>query len=659
MPRLPAFMCVNNPVMPAVDGAEAVRDVAVRPLDLARRRRRGRRGCARRSGPAIACDRSRTRCPVSGPVPSPMGASLWNDRRVNELPSYDELPEVPGLDLRHAWDVFGRDDALGSINLVTPERVARAAAAVRTGQMIRLDLPARRARPAAVRAPGRTATRSFALNRHEMDDRLDDFHPQGSTQWDALGHVRCREHGFWGGRTQDPTDGPERARASSTGPRHGIAGRGVADRPRRLGRADRSRLRPARRRGPSPPTTCGPRSPPRASSPRSATSGACAPGWFEGYRAARRRRHAWPYADGAALRRAVGRRGDGPHDLERPPGRAVLRQPGRRGRPGDPAVGSLHRRLLPTLGTALGEMFDLDELAAACRADGRWTFFFVAAPLNLPGRHRVAGQRRRHPMTCRVDLDLRALHRDPATPSLIGQSTGRAPGARRGADRAAPRAGAAARVRRHARTPGCCDPEHADALRLRRLRRRRAHGGARRRPACSTLHPVHFGALPAADHVGPDPVDVVLAQLSPPATPTATHSLGLVADYLAPAIGVGPGRRSPRSTRTCPYTFGDTVVPADRLAGRRRRRPPADRRSSGGRRSPEDEAHRPARRRADPRRRHDPVRHRRHARRRARRAPRPPRPRRPLRARSATRSSTSSRPASSPTTARRSTAASA
>ena len=29
-------------------------------------------------------------------------------------------------------------------------------------------------------------------------------------------------------------------------------------------------------------------------------------------------------------------------------------------------------------------MFDLDELAAACRADGRFTFFFVAAPLNLP-----------------------------------------------------------------------------------------------------------------------------------------------------------------------------------------------------------------------------------------------------------------------------------
>jgi hypothetical protein len=37
------------------------------------------------------------------------------------------------------------------------------------------------------------------------------------------------------------------------------------------------------------------------------------------------------------------------------------------------------------LGTALGELFDFDELAAACRADGRWDFLFVSVPLNLPG----------------------------------------------------------------------------------------------------------------------------------------------------------------------------------------------------------------------------------------------------------------------------------
>ena len=53
--------------------------------------------------------------------------------------------------------------------------------------------------------------------------------------------------------------------------------------------------------------------------------------------------------------------------------------------PGDPAIGSLHRRLLPLLGFALGEMFDLEQLSVRCRELGRWTFLFVAAPLKVPG----------------------------------------------------------------------------------------------------------------------------------------------------------------------------------------------------------------------------------------------------------------------------------
>ena len=76
-----------------------------------------------------------------------------------DLPDFDDLPELEGLGLRHAWDVFGRDDVLGSINLVTPERVAAAAQLV---QHRRDDLarPApHRARPAPVRPPALPAPR--------------------------------------------------------------------------------------------------------------------------------------------------------------------------------------------------------------------------------------------------------------------------------------------------------------------------------------------------------------------------------------------------------------------------------------------------------------------------------------------------------------------
>ncbi|MEO5901837.1 MAG: cyclase family protein, partial [Ilumatobacteraceae bacterium] len=144
---------------------------------------------------------------------------------IEALPDYDDLPLVPGLDVRHAWGVFGRDDVLGSINLVTPARVASAAALVATGEMFPLDLPLN------LPDPPLFGRRSYvhhvkALNRHEMDDHLDLFHPQGSTQWDALNHVRCREHGYWGGRLQDPTEGYNGLGIEHVA-EHGIAGRGV------------------------------------------------------------------------------------------------------------------------------------------------------------------------------------------------------------------------------------------------------------------------------------------------------------------------------------------------------------------------------------------------------------------------------------------------
>ena len=51
---------------------------------------------------------------------------------VTELPSYRQLP--PGeLGGRLGWYVFGDDDQLGLVNLLTPERRVAAAALVRRG----------------------------------------------------------------------------------------------------------------------------------------------------------------------------------------------------------------------------------------------------------------------------------------------------------------------------------------------------------------------------------------------------------------------------------------------------------------------------------------------------------------------------------------------
>jgi kynurenine formamidase len=297
----------------------------------------------------------------------------------SELPAYDDLPEIAGLGVRHAWDVFGREDVLGSVNLLTAERVAAAARLVRTGRRIPLDLPLDLPDPPLFgRRPFEHVV--FALSRNEMDDRVDDFHLQGSTQWDGLNHVRCREHGYWGGRLQDPTEGPNGLGVHHWAA-HGIAGRGVLVDV--AGWLDR--------RGDYDPLGGRPITVDELEATLDDQGVALETGdvlclrtgWTGGYLALDGNERAAyasaPRSSGLRAHEEMARFLWNAH-----PGAICCDNPAVEVVPGDPADGSLHRRLLPTLGMALGEMFDFETLARACRSDGRWTFFFVAAPLRIP-----------------------------------------------------------------------------------------------------------------------------------------------------------------------------------------------------------------------------------------------------------------------------------
>lgn len=50
---------------------------------------------------------------------------------------------------------------------------------------------------------------------------------------------------------------------------------------------------------------------------------------------------------------------------------------------------SLHQSMLSLWGCPIGEMWDLERLAAKCRALGKWTFFMTSAPANMPGMFSV------------------------------------------------------------------------------------------------------------------------------------------------------------------------------------------------------------------------------------------------------------------------------
>jgi hypothetical protein len=58
---------------------------------------------------------------------------------MHKVPNYDELASTQPP--HSSWGVFGRDDELGTINLLTPQRVAAAARLVRTGERFNLDYP--------------------------------------------------------------------------------------------------------------------------------------------------------------------------------------------------------------------------------------------------------------------------------------------------------------------------------------------------------------------------------------------------------------------------------------------------------------------------------------------------------------------------------------
>jgi len=309
-----------------------------------------------------------------------MGPATLTTRDA-EAVEFDQLPQLADLGLRHAWDVFGRGDDLGTLNLLTPERVLAAAGLVRTGETIPLGLPVTEPDPPLWGREAVTHT-IYRSDRNTVDDRLDSFYLQGSSQWDGLRHVQCREFGFYGGCLDEPAPGRGRLGIEHWAER-GIAGRGVL--------LDVARFLGARG---TPLDALAPRA------VEAETLAACAAeqdveiragdilcvrlGWTEAYRAlgpSERQEYATrTQFAGLAAGEETARFLWNAHIAA-----IACDNPAVEVAPGDPQQGSLHRRLLPLLGFALGELFDFEQLARLCAADSRYEFLFVAAPLNVPG----------------------------------------------------------------------------------------------------------------------------------------------------------------------------------------------------------------------------------------------------------------------------------
>ena len=297
---------------------------------------------------------------------------------MTERPAYRDLPD--GC----AWDVLDPD--LGSLSLITPDRVRDAARLVRRGVRFPLDLPLNLPDPPFFsREPMRHEV--FHLSDNVLDDRLDNFFPQASTQWDGFGHF-AHHRGFFGDRTV------EQARAAPgvlAWGEHGIVGRGVL--------LDVARV--VTIPGDEPfvvrPDLLDRTAAAEGVELRAGDICCVRVGWLSWYRTL-----------DAAGRRAVSAASRSYPDL-RTPGvgsgpelaawlwdhgvaAVAVDNPGVEPFPVTAALpegggvdDTVHARVLALLGIPLGEFFDFDALAEDCAREGVYEFLFTSAPLRLPG----------------------------------------------------------------------------------------------------------------------------------------------------------------------------------------------------------------------------------------------------------------------------------
>lgn len=320
----------------------------------------------------------------AGARPKAAAARLASEERP-KLPAYDALPVRPGAPKGSAWGLWGDNDELGTINLLTPERVRAAAALIRSGKVFPLNLPIDIPDPPLFKR-GRHVHKVIqypGVEAFVLDDYIDNFYPQSSSQWDALAHVKHITFGAYNGIPDNEMTGRGGMRLGIDNlARHGIAGRGVL--------ADLARY--YERHGKTIEYTMNQAIPledleatlkEQGTRLRTGDILLIRFGWTKFYLNAseevkaelaretmvpgleageRVARWLWDNHLGAVA-------ADSPALEPLPP----------------PAGEFLHFYMLAMFGMPIGEMWNLEELSADCAADRRYEFFLTSAPLNVPG----------------------------------------------------------------------------------------------------------------------------------------------------------------------------------------------------------------------------------------------------------------------------------
>ena len=309
----------------------------------------------------------------------------------NNLPRYRDLPFKPGNPPKTAWGLFGDDDNVGMFNLQTPAVIIAAAKLVKRGAVFAMNWEQEEPNPPLF-GRGRfrhTVFREIPIG-HHGDDVLDNFFTQASSQWDGLTHVGDYEHGFWGGIKNEQLrhSGDKSKLGIDHWARRGIAGRAVL--------LDVARYRASQGR----PLDCATddkitvddlESTRRAHNVelRAGDVWLIHRGWVAWYEQQTPRTRQ-QLAVTANLRTPGLACGEAMAEwiFDRHPAALCSDNPALESWPPpnftDPE-GFLHHWIIGRFGMAIGEMFQLTQLAADCASDGVYEGFFSSAPLNIQG----------------------------------------------------------------------------------------------------------------------------------------------------------------------------------------------------------------------------------------------------------------------------------
>jgi kynurenine formamidase len=298
--------------------------------------------------------------------------------------TYAELKaRTDGAPAGSAWGVFGDDDEIGTVNLLDAGRVLAGVKEVRHGDVYSLNWDITLPSPHPYRpTPERTHIGAGSFAR---DDYLSPLYLQFSSQWDGLRHIES-DGRFYNGVERDRVDEPESTTLGIQGwAKRGIVGRGVLLDVERYQAKIGSAIDPTSRfeiraeildRVAADQGT-------RIQAGDVLLIRTGWVGWYQGlapterataFTATSNQPGLAPVEESAAWLwdRHVSAVAADNMALESAPLQMDQDH-------------FLHFRLIPGFGMPIGEFFWLDDLAAACAEDQRWSFFFTSAPLNVPG----------------------------------------------------------------------------------------------------------------------------------------------------------------------------------------------------------------------------------------------------------------------------------